>query len=555
MKLQCKVIFLLFLYSCNTSIAGNKDAIKNYQKTLRKFRKQMCTSKDSRLFWEYTKQTNRGGFYIPLTLSEKLDTNTIQKMLPAVRNKKQWINSNIEKIKSDDMLRSKASKIKNLQKDIKLLVGFKRRYHEETNPKQKVAIRKLSFRKLQDFYQRLRSAYNEIYFLHTYKFPADHKKMRQHYDSFKARQDEIGKKRANEIFFMRKLVEDGVRHPRWRGNDRSIRTLVNTTYIRSLENQRESFINEDMRYDLEWLLERISDYLEFDKSLIIKRLTRWERSTEKMYLFYLGILKGEVSIDDEKISLEKFLDGKGRSRQNLKDFVYKKQADVYEFWIKQNKLNRMLYVMDTIILNEVGGTTDPGDLEKEEVLKVVFNRSKLKFYSSIGPKDSIFKYIEARGISHQNFPWLNLMLKEGEFSFTYYFLTASNHVFCPDMSRRAQKIRETALDIGIRLLADKNIDTGAVRYFSRGSMLGRIDMTDLWSGFSSLPEKVGLRLTDKDIINSVKNRDYEFLYSFNDSSGLVYQTVRVGDENYVIDDKNFVYSYRNPHNFRYFVEK
>ena len=25
--------------------------------------------------------------------------------------------------------------------------------------------------------------------------------------------------------------------------------------------------------------------------------------------------------------------------------------------------------MDTIILNEVGGTTDPGDLEKEEVLK------------------------------------------------------------------------------------------------------------------------------------------------------------------------------------------
>ena len=69
---------------------------------------------------------------------------------------------------------------------------------------------------------------------------------------------------------MRKLVEDGVRHPRWRGSDRSIRTLINTVYIRSLILGESSFIEEDIRYDLEWLLDRLIDYLSFDESLIIK---------------------------------------------------------------------------------------------------------------------------------------------------------------------------------------------------------------------------------------------------------------------------------------------
>ena len=31
---------------------------------------------------------------------------------------------------------------------------------------------------------------------------------------------------------------------------------------------------------------------------------------------------------------------------------------------------RRLFVSETIILNEVGGTPDPGDIEKEEVLKL-----------------------------------------------------------------------------------------------------------------------------------------------------------------------------------------
>ena len=130
--------------------------------------------------------------------------------------------------------------------------------------------------------------------------------------------------------------------------------------------------------------------------------------------------------------------------------------------------------MDTIILNEVGGTTDPGEFEKKEVLKVVLNRSELKYYSSISPKDTIYKFIDKNKIEIKKYPWLNLMLKEGEFSFTYYFLTASNHVFCPDMSPRARKIRDTALKYWVGSFKRKDIGTKAVKIFSSASMLGEL---------------------------------------------------------------------------------
>ena len=59
------------------------------------------------------------------------------------------------------------------------------------------------------------------------------------------------------------------------------------------------------------------------------------------------------------------------------------------------------------------------------------------------------------------------------------------------MSQRAQSIRDTALNIGLDLLKRKDIGTKAVRYFSRASMLGSIDMTDFWKGFTPLGEKPG----------------------------------------------------------------
>ena len=533
----------------------NANIINSYMKELKQFRKKECTRNDSQKFWHLTRETNSGGYYIPLIEDEELDSFTLQKLLPEVRQKKQWIEENIKKVEKYKDLKKFEKKYIDLKSDLKILQGFKRKFYEEKDLAQKKAITLLSKNKLQQFYTDVRKILKQSFFLHTYRFPIDHKEMRKDYDSSKERKNIAGQRHANELFFMRKLVEDGVRHPKWRGNDRSIRTLINTVYIKSIQNKNDNFIDEDSRYDLDWLFDRLIDYVNFDKSLIVKRLKRWEESTEEMYQFYIGLLNGETIIDSKKIKTLDFLAGKGRSRKQLKEFVYHKQAEAYEYWSKLSKLNRVLYVMDTIILNEVGGTNDPGDLEKQEVLKVVFNRSDLKYYSSLSHKDSILEYLDKKNIKTDLYPWLNLLFKEGEFSFTYYFLPASNHIFCPDMSPRAERIRISALNLGLDLLKEKKMDTDAVRYFSRGSMLGRIDMTDLWTGFSSLPEKPGEKLEDKELTNKIKNHDYEFLYSFSTKENKTFQVVRIEDENYVLGPNLDIFTYRNPHNFRYFVEK
>lgn len=548
--------FFLFLSnSASSSQTLDQNIILNYKNKLKKFRADVCTAKDSRLFWQYTQETHRTGYFIPSMEDGQVDSHTVQKLLPAVRDKKQWIEQNIKKIKKVKNFKDKKDTFNLLREDLKILVGFKRKFFEEKDVNQRIAIEQLSKKKLQLFFKILRNSFKELYFLQSYGFPADHKTMRRDYDSFKIRTDVAGKKRANEIFFQRKLVEDGVRHPKWRGNDKTIRTLINTTYLRSIDAKNESFIDESLRYDLEWLLDRIYDYLEYDISLLVKRLERWEIATDNMYSFYLGLLNGVIEIEGEKIAVDKFLDGEGRSRQNLKEFVKQKQIEVYEYWSKQEKIDRILFVLDSIILNEVGGTPDPGDLEKEEVLKVVINRSNLKYYSTLSSKDSIYEGLVAKKIPMEKFPWLNLMLKEGEFSFTYYFLSASNHVFCPDMSPRANNIRDKALELGLGLLKLKKMDTLAVRYFSRASMLGRMDMTDLWDGFSPLNEKPGHPIENLELKKKITDHDYEFLYSFTDETNNIYQVIRIGEEIYSIGSNSRIFSYRNPHNFRYFIEK
>ena len=53
----------------------------------------------------------------------------------------------------------------------------------------------------------------------------------------------------------------------------------------------------------------------------------------------------------------------------LEHYIYTQQAKTYKFWSKQDPELRKLFVIDTIILNEVGGTPDFKDLEKSEVLR------------------------------------------------------------------------------------------------------------------------------------------------------------------------------------------
>ena len=83
------------------------------------------------------------------------------------------------------------------------------------------------------------------------------------------------------------------------------------------------------------------------------------------------------------------------------------------------------------------------------------------------------------------------------------------------MSREAKNIRTTALNLGSELIARPpgEEESLPVRYFSRVSMLGRIDMSDLWEEFKPLPEAPGVSISKEEAVGK-SGESAQFLYVF-----------------------------------------
>ena len=87
-------------------------------------------------------------------------------------------------------------------------------------------------------------------------------------------------------------------------------------------------------------------------------------------------------------------------------------------------------------------------------------------------------------------------------------------------------------------------------------MLGRIDMTDLWNGFTPLGEKPGELVEDEKVDQKVlNNMNMSFSIAFLMMRIEHIRVLLIDDEKYSVRDDNEVFTYRNPHNFRYFIEK
>ena len=109
--------------------------------------------------------------------------------------------------------------------------------------------------------------------------------MRSQYDLLKIRKDIPGQTLSQDVFFKRKVIEDGAPHPRWRGSDLAIRSLINTIYF-EIKNNTDVILPENLRYDLSWLLSKINDYLRFDSSIIKEKNKRWLNKIDAQIKFY-----------------------------------------------------------------------------------------------------------------------------------------------------------------------------------------------------------------------------------------------------------------------------
>ena len=127
------------------------------------------------------------------------------------------------------------------------------------------------------------------------------------------------------------------------------------------------------------------------------------------------------------------------------------------------------------------------------------------------------------------------------------------------MSSRGKRLRRRNLKISLRALKFPRTSFNVFRYFSRISMMGKIDMTTIWKNYKALPERPGYEARNQvSLVAQFKKNKYDFLYEFNDPHNVNYKVVRMSKKIYVMHlkrGKPFFYKYRNPHLFKYFSKK
>ncbi len=555
LKLSSSVFFLLWVWGLDLSASvgleikkSNYKVTKEYLKLHKKFSDELCRG-DYKKYDELLKEFRGTGYFIPVINDERLDIRAVKEGLPLVKQKLAWLKEVNTLLKNIRSAKEEIKTLEKLRKDFEKYKEIKSKIFY--NPKAKSQYLKEGKVLLADFTKTYNDFVASIFYLMPFAYPVDHLVMRRNYDFFKDKPDELSQRRKNSTFFKRQVVEDGAQDPKTRRTDKFLRTLINTLGIQI--KKQGPVITEDFRYDFEYFLERIEKSLKKNLSYHRRAMSDWEDRTQKTLDFYNDLIatknRKKVKEQIHKKSVDKF---------NIKDFTLKKQADVYDFWSKQPELMQALFSLETILFNEVGTIDGKEALERKDVVQVVLNRLKIPFYRSLSAEDSLTPYlskISEELVRKSN--WLNVLLKEGEFSFTYYFISASKNIYCPDMSRRGKYIRKKNVEIILNKLKEPDFDFRAIRYFSRASMVGRIDMSSIWSDYQAIAERPGPeRGLQKRLKRLFYGKKFEFLYEFTDPIGEKFSVLKIGDRVYSYHPKsNKFFAYRNPHYFTYFQPK
>ncbi len=531
---------------------SEKKALNLYLKKLKTFSRMHCKGGVEQEFWKKYKNFRGNGNFIPLLPSGELDKSTVNKFIPELELKKKWIDSQRKKVSKRKNFKPEYSKLIKLESTFNELLTYKKKFFQSKSEKEKSEIRNNSKYKLISFRSNLKAYLESLTFLQSYKFPVDHFDLRVRYDKYKVREDLDGKKKSNEVYFFRKIVQDGAQNVDHKKSDRFLRATIDSIYL-SL-NVKSDFISEDFRFDLNSALSAIKKHLKARPKKQYIRLGEWSERIERALAFYKMLRDGKIEEQGHAFSTDNLLQNRSKSRYILKDFVLKKEAEVYKFWMNQSTMLQALYVIDTILFNEVGGLDGRDALERRDVTQVVINRLTDPEYNTIEEDESIFKYLNLSSEQIKKTPWLNVMLKEGEFSFTYYFIPGNLKIYCPDMTRYGKFLRRENISIALSLLQKPDVKFRALRYFSRASMLGRVNMAKIWSNFTPVPERPGLLVKRSNYVKSLyKKGRYEFLYDFKTLEGETFQVLKFKKNTYVTDkDGTHFYKYRNRHYFRYF---
>lgn len=547
------IFTLLFTVSAYSKVplewSGNMyKIIYDYNKVHKKFFKNSCGNGEDAKYYKLLKKYRSQSNYLPKYKND-IDRHAIKSNLIYLKRKKQFIAKKIQKLVKLNEYPVYGLLIKEVEESIHKLLKHKKDFHYALTDLDKKKHRKLSRNEIHKLKNSFKIFSDQLFFLKSYGFPNDFLKYRKKYEDYK---NSGQKKLANKTFFYRKIIEDGAYDPNHTRPDKYIRSTMDTLFL-NIHNEGD-FLTESIRYDIEWFSKRVKNILKRGKKIQISRLKEWKERTDSSYKFYKELIKIKNK------NKAKFLVAKeNEASQKMKEFVYSKQAKAYEFWSKQSVLNKALYSLETILYNEVGVIDGPYGLERSAVAKVVLNRYFDSFYNQLDPNQWMLRYINPK-IETKNEKWLNVLFRIGEFSFTYHYIPAVVETFCPSMTKRSRKIRNKNLKISLKAIKSFEKDKfEGMRYFSRISMLGKIDMSSVWSSYSRLPEMVGYESSNqRKLLSYYLGDKYEFLYTFTASDKTEYTVIKTDLGIFAMKWSRGMprfYDYRDPQLFAYFKKK
>ncbi len=540
--------FLSFFISLHTAWATEKidlskgvtELTREYLALLNEQSKLTCSPGDyehaGKLYDDYT----GNGLYIPITDQDEVESETIKKYIPTLGKKRDWIKSEIAKLKKKKHFKTEFKRINALEKSFTKL--HHQRYLLYKGKKNTLKS------DLQKFHQSFLSFIESLSFLHSFSFPVDYFALRSSYDELL---ESSNHKLRREVYFKRKIYEDGAISPRTSRKDLFLRSLISTVYLR-MKSFNGEFYDEDLRYDIESLIGMYKNTILKKRRFHLSSLKLWQKKVQEDINFYFKLIKAKQGSD----FLRNIGQSKKRARKKLKDYTYKKEALVYKFWSTKDKIFRVLYAIETILFHEVGPLDNKFGSERISIIQVILNRLRNENYNDIDATEDLYSYLKEAGVkSTNNYTWLNVLFKKGQFSFTYFFIPASRGIFCPDGSRSAKKLREKNISLAVKGLKFPLYVFTPTRYFSRASMTGRIDMAKLWTGYKKWPQLSGPLIKDDKRLRKLKKKNKLIFANYFESSKYLFEVWRDKKKYYLYDPKRDQFNvYRNPHLFTYFFK-
>ncbi len=553
------ILFLLVNTSWAAKTNINQSVLNEYLKAQKIYADSSCTPGMEKTFKELDTKYRDDGNFIPVLIDQKVDQKTIKSILPLIKEKIIWIKSQENNVNSLPSFNEISQTLKRIENEVLVLQEAKKDMFLAKNQKQKKAIEVKAKKQFTQLLVEINNFKSQAPFLLSFNFPLNHLDLRADYDKLKNSTAKDSRSKANAVYLYRRVVQDGSYDENLSRNDSVIRAAFDTLYLSLTKNKNRSLLSDNERADFKYILANFKNLIGLGKETLSKRYIEWADRAERSLIFYHDLAEGlKVKINDEAApsDISSILEERAKSLYNLKAFVLKQEAATYEYWSKKSVLLQYLFALETILYAEVGRIDAPDALERRDVAQVVINRYSNDFYSNMGAEDSLNAYL-AKNLKTKEHKWLNVLFKEGEFSFTYFYIPGNLHIYCPDMSKVGQFLRRENVRIALELFNNPRKDFKAMRYFSRVSMFGRIEMDSLWDNYEALGEVPGRPVKNKKKLSTLYKQDrYKYLYDFqSEDKKKTYIVVEMEGKAYVIDfnKPTQVYYYRNPNLFRYFA--